>query len=690
MKLFKLSIKNIKKSFKDYAIYFFTLILGVSIFYLFNSIDSQTAMMNITESTREIIDLMINMLSGVSVFVSFVLGFLIIYASRFLMKRRHKEFGIYMTLGMGKGQISKILLFETILIGCVSLVVGSCIGILLSQLMSVFVANMFEVDMTEFTFVFSSSALIKTIIYFGIMYVLVMIFNTIQVGKCKLIDLLYANKKSEKVHMKNPWVCTIVFILGAGLLGYAYYLVTAGVNQIQNPSDIFPPIIMGVVSTFLIIWSLSGLILKIVMSMKGLYYKGLNSFTLRQISSKINTTVFSMGMICLMLFITICVLSSSLSLKNSLTKNLKELAPVDIELSKTVDMPDSYMEDYGYTKEEIDASHYTVMETLERIGFDSDKKLKDVVDIYTYANSELTVRTLLGSAYDQVYQTYPHLYYDSAEEFIKISDYNKVARSYGHETYELEDDEYMIVADFDSWISIHNMALKKDVAIEVGGKTLTPKYSECKDGFIRISSNHINAGIFVVPDNIDFTGFDKKNFVIGNYNAADKEGKQQIENELTSEENYQTLSNQHLNLSASSKISIYEASVGLGALVTFIGLYLGIIFLMSSAAILALKELSESTDNKERFLMLRKLGVDEKMINRALFRQIAIFFLFPLLLAIIHSYFGIQFANYLLAGMGIDGLLESIIMTAIFLICIYGGYFLITYFCSKSIISHKE
>lgn len=424
--------------------------------------------------------------------------------------------------------------------------------------------------------------------------------------------------------------------------------------------------------------------------MKGLYYKGLNSFTLRQISSKINTTVFSMGMICLMLFITICVLSSSLSLKNSLTKNLKELAPVDIELSKTVDMPDSYMEDYGYTKEEIDASHYTVMETLERIGFDSDKKLKDVVDIYTYANSELTVRTLLGSAYDQVYQIYPHLYYDSAEEFIKISDYNKIARSYGHETYELEDDEYMIVADFDSWISIHNLALKQGVAIEVGGKTLTPKYSECKDGFIRISSNHINAGIFVVPDNIDFTGFDKKNFVIGNYNAADKEGKQQIENELTSKETYQSLMDQHLNLSASSKISIYEASVGLGALVTFIGLYLGIIFLMSSAAILALKELSESTDNKERFLMLRKLGVDEKMINRALFRQIAIFFLFPLLLAIIHSYFGIQFANYLLAGMGIDGLLESIIMTAIFLICIYGGYFLITYFCSKSIISHKE
>ena len=95
MMLFKISLKNIRKSIKDYAIYFFTLALGVAIFYVFNSIDSQTVMLNVTKRTYEIIDLMTNLLSGVSVFVSFILGFLIIYASRFLMKRRNKEFGVY-------------------------------------------------------------------------------------------------------------------------------------------------------------------------------------------------------------------------------------------------------------------------------------------------------------------------------------------------------------------------------------------------------------------------------------------------------------------------------------------------------------------------------------------------------------------------------------------------------------------
>ena len=200
---FKISLKNIKKSFKDYAIYFFTLILGVAIFYVFNAIDSQTVLMNVTSSTREIIKLMTSMLSGVSVFVAFILGFLIIYASRFLMKRRHKEFGIYLTLGMSKRKISMILFFETMIIGLISLIVGLILGAGLSQLMSILVANMFEADMTNYEFIFSTDACIKTLIYFGIMYLIVMIFNTINVSRCKLIDLLDASKKSEKIKLKN-------------------------------------------------------------------------------------------------------------------------------------------------------------------------------------------------------------------------------------------------------------------------------------------------------------------------------------------------------------------------------------------------------------------------------------------------------------------------------------------------------
>ena len=156
--LFKLSIRNMKKSFKDYAIYFLTLVLGVAIFYMFNSLDSQQAMLEVSQSTRSMIQLMVQMVGMISVFIAIVLGFLIVYANNFLINRRKREFGIYMTLGMGRRQISTIILFETILVGILSLVVGIFIGVFASQFMSILVAKLFEADMTEFTFVFSKDA----------------------------------------------------------------------------------------------------------------------------------------------------------------------------------------------------------------------------------------------------------------------------------------------------------------------------------------------------------------------------------------------------------------------------------------------------------------------------------------------------------------------------------------------------
>ena len=689
MTTIKLSFRNIKKSFKDYAIYFFTLILGVAIFYVFNSIESQTVLLDVTQSTYEVIDMMTSMLSAVSVFVAFILGFLIIYASRFLMKRRNKEFGIYMLLGMSRRKISMILFFETILIGVISLVVGLGLGVLLSQLMSMLVANMFEADMTRYEFIFSSNACIKTLIYFSIMYVIVMLLNSINVGKCKLIDLIQTNKKSETVKMKNPMLCTIVFIISAIALGYAYYMVTGGINEtIKTPQDIFKPILIGAVSTFFIFWSLSGLILKIVMNMRNLYVKGLNTFTLRQVSSKINTTVFSMTIISLMLFVTICVLSSALSLKNSMTANLDELAPADIQL--TISVEDDDWLDQGYNEQQIENSKLGVRKNLEALNLDIDNYLKESVEYNIYRTEDLTFDDTLGDSMEEVERNYltSMIPYSVSEMIMTISDYNNVAKIYNNEEYTLNDDEYMIIADYDSMVQIRNIALKNNEEINVFGHTLKPKYNECKDGFVDMSSNHINSGIIVVPDSVVDNNFKAYNSIIGNYKTEALDEQRNIENTIKNLIK-NPLSEQYNLPTVNSRLDISEASIGLGALVTFLGLYLGIVFLIASVAILALKELTESTDNKERYMMLRKLGADEKMINKSLFRQIAIFFMFPLLVAIIHSIFGITFCSYIISTFGNEQLLPSIIMTAIFIVVIYGGYFLITYLCSKNIIKEK-
>ena len=690
MMLCKLSIKNIKKSMKDYAIYFFTLILGVAIFYVFNALGSQTVMLDVSSSAEELIELMMTMLSGVSVFVSFILGFLIIYASRFLIKRRNKEFGIYLTLGMSKRKISMILFFETLFIGIISLAVGLGIGIILSQLMSLVVANMFEANLTKFAFVFSKASCIKTIIYFGIMYLLVMIFNTYSVSKCKLIDLLNGAKKSEKIKLKNPILCIIIFIISCLVLGKAYHMVTVEFLTLQDVKDILKPIVMGAVSTFFIFWSLSGLILRIAMSIKKFYYKGLNSFTLRQFSSKINTTVFSTTIICLMLFITICLLSACLTMKNSMNANIRELAPADFEFTINMNMDKYYdsFRNYGYNDNQIKNSHYTALEMFDVFNYDITKDIKEYIEINTYATPDLTMNQTLGSKLVEVRTSFPFLKYDTKESIMKISDYNKVARFYGNEEYSLKDDEYMIVADFKSMVEIRNIALKNGEQINLFGHTLKPKYDSCRDGFLEMSSNHINTGIILVPDNVIDENYLIKNHLIGNYITTDKEEIIKIEDNINKLAK-NPKANDYLLPSGSTKLSIKEATTGLSAMVTFIGLYLGVIFLISSAAILGLKELSESSDNKQRFRMLRKIGTDEKMINKALFRQIAVFFMLPLILALIHSVFGIMFAMKILEVFGNEQLLPSIIMTAIFIVVIYGGYFLITYYCSKNIIKEK-
>jgi putative ABC transport system permease protein len=682
--LFKISLKNIRKSLKDYTVYFFTLILGVAIFYVFNAIDSQSVMLDVRENMMDIIKLMNDMLSGVSVFVSCILGFLIIYASRFLIKRRNKEFGIYLTLGMSKRKISAILFFETLLIGIVSLVAGLVIGTILSQFMSVIVANMFDADMTKFKFIFSMKACVKTLIYFAIMYVLVMIFNTFSISRCKLIDLLNAGKKTEKVTMKNPVVCTIVFVIGVGILSYAYWMVTRGVRTLNTFDKIGIPIALGCVATFLIFWSVSGFMIRIFTSIKSVYYKGVNSFVLRQFCSKINTTVFSTTVICIMLFITISVLSAALSMKDSLSKDLDSMCPVDVQLAKySYDaMSEAYATSQNMNekdREMLEDSKLSIIETLNNSGFDAQKYFKDVVE-YNIYNTGLTVKDTLGDINTDDYQFMA----DAIMPVMTIGDYNSVARLYGNSTYELNDDEYIIVADYKNMVMIRNQALKKGIILSVNGKEYKPRYNECKDGFVRIGVQNMNDGILVVPDNAVKPQQVRNMGLSADYRADTKEERYSIETQL--DNLMKNISFKKSFISWNSRIDLAESSVGLGALVTFIALYLGIIFLISSAAILALRELSDSADNKERYGMLRKLGVDERMIDMALFKQIGIFFAFPLILALIHSVFGIKFINIILATMGMSSMAASIGLTLAFVAVIYGGYFLITYLCSRSII----
>ena len=659
--LFRLSIKNMKKSIRDYAIYFITLILGVAIFYVFNSLDSQQAMKIMSSSAKEIIQLMVELLSGLSVFVSFILGFLIVYANNFLIKRRKKEFGIYMTLGMGKGQISRILLGETVLIGIVSLAVGLAVGIFGAQFMSLLVVNMFDGAMDGYQFVFSRTAFFKTILYFGIIFVIVAGFNVVTLSRCQLIRLLSAKNRNEQVKMKNPWLCFLVFLIAAGILGVQYYRVSNPENLYYT--EILPIILAGCIGTFLVFWSMSGFLLNIVQHTKKTYFKDLNAFVLRQFHSKINTTVFVMTVICLMLFMTISVLAGGLGLNYSFRQSLKELTPVDVNF---ISMDSSLI----HTK--------TAGQQLMDTGFDMDLLQEDYVEVSLYSTDSLTVYDTIS---ENVRNESELNISDHPEMIMKVSDYNKIAEFYGKQKADVREGTYAVVCDYDMIAELRNASLEKGQEISMKGEIYRPAYENCLDGFLQMYANHVNAGIILLPDNQVQEGWRCQNFLAANYNGDTDEEKEAIEEQVQiyGEKGFLV----------SSKIEIAGASGGLSAILTLVAIYLGIIFLISSAAILALKELSESTDNKERYEILRKIGADEKMIRRALFRQIALFFALPLLVALIHSVFGLTFCAKMLESMGKIESFSSILSTAVILVAVYGGYFLITYRGSCRIIQNR-
>ena len=722
--LFKLSFRNITRSIKDYAIYFFTLVLGVTLFYVFNSVGSQAAVLELNNSRKLIVDLLAKILSGMSVLVVFILGALIIYASRFLIKRRNKEFAIYLTLGMSKRKISRLLFFETLMIGVISLGVGLLLGIGVSQLISVLIAKLFETNMDKFTFVFSEKAFFDTILYFGLIYLIVIFFNTIIVGRLKIIELLQGSKKSEKAFLKNPLLRAIVFIVSASVLGYAYWWVNNDkVSLMDRVYNLLWPVIAGVVATFLIFWSLSGLIMEIVTRSKKFYFKGLNSFVFRQISSKVNTAVISMSLISLLLFLTISILSLCFSINESMKRELAYNTPVDAMAELT-----DYLAVYGsnssigylsdMSKDQEKAALATSQAYMKKSLYqnlidrspDLAKDIKDHLELNVYADSSFTYGQILPSG---VMTGIVEASISKATvPLVRVSDYNKLAKLYHRDEIHLKDDQYQFLADYKTMAEILDKALTANTQIKYHNFILNPVAKKHQEGFITSSGFKSNIGILIVPDNVITDQPIGTQALLMNYNLNSSRTAEQIDEDLrkafdlgdlsvevtTSEEEAQKAVSSDRKADRPSgvainfytKLLVKAASVGMQAIATFVGFYLGIIFLISSAAILALKQLSESSDNAEKYAALRRLGASNKMLNRALFVQIAIFFIAPLLVGIIHSIFGIMFASSIIESFGSDGLLASIPMTVSMIVLIYGGYFLLTYISSKRIISEKQ
>ncbi|BDS15892.1 ABC transporter permease [Clostridium perfringens] len=673
---FKLAFKNIKKSYKNYVIYFLTLIFGICIFYTFNSIESQSVMMELNEQKQSAFMMAEQLMGYFSVFIAFVLGFLIVYANNYLIKRRKKEFGIYMTLGMENGSLSKMIFLETLFIGAISLGIGLVLGIMLSQALSVLTAYMFQVDLTKFQFVFSPLGFKRTVLCFSIIYLVVLIFNFISVRKIKLIDLLTASKRNEKPTIKNLWVSVILFLVSVGILGTAYYKVIHDGIAFASFNALGLPILLGCIGTFIFFYSLTGFFLKVIQGNKKFYLRDLNMFVMKQISSKINTTFVSLSFICLMLFLAICTFSGGLGINRAINADLKDLTKFDV----------TFWSNSGENIEKL----------LKEKNIDISNIAKEDSNMVMY-DSEVKYSNFLSKEGMTAMKNYFPVANDNDILVIGENGYNNTLKLLGKEPVNLKENQYLAVGNIDEmkkWVNeslengnmdqmkkLVNKSSENGKKINISGKTLEPANKKYENINLYNFTMKGDILIFVVKDSL-LEGLkpvsSRFNMMLKD-NSNTKEELESIRDQLVESQVYSI-----------TKKEIYDNAAGLGATMAYLGIYLGLIFIITSAVVLAIQQLTESTDNVERYRLLKEIGVDQKMINKAIFTQVGVYFMLPLSLAIVHSIVGLKISSTIVGVFGNASIMPNIIITAIIFVIIYGGYFLATYLGAKKNINERS
>lgn len=675
MNSFKIALKNIKKSRSDYSVYFFTLIIGVAIFYMFNSIGTQGLMEDVSKSGNENVQMLISVMGGVSVGVAVILGMLIIYANGFLIKRRKKEFGIYMLLGMGKKKVSKILISETCVVGFVSLVIGMIAGIFGSQLLSIVVAKMFAVDVTGYTFDISGRAVVITILCFAAIFLVVLIFNTKMVGRYKLIDLMNAEKAREKQIIRNTKLSVVLFILSFAVLTAACIEVGFFGEDMSKNGFIACSLIL-IVATFVIFASFAGFFQKLMEKRRGFYKKGLNSYIVRQFSGNMNTSAVSMALISLLLFISLCLFSSGFSIRTYLNNRLGNATPVDVTMQISSADPEGFLKEKGVPLNEWAG---------------------DYLQIPVYEGDSITISDTVAPVMDKAKETFMYADWTAHENVIKLSDYNRIEKMYGRDELVLGDDQYAMVSDFDLLNTLINPSMEQGNVLTPGDYQLSPAYKEVCYEFILMSGMSADMGAVIVPDAVvdsESSGLEcSSTLVIADYNAETEEGKADIDarlktalGEISDRASKGELEEGETGVRLSTKTEIKEASVGTSVITVFLVLYIGIVFVVACAAIIALKVMSDSLDSVQKFRILSRIGAGENMRKKALFVQILMNYLIPLVMAAFTAFFGLRYIKGLISAIGTVNMTSGILFTFIIMVVVYGGYFLTTYEGCKKLV----
>lgn len=669
--LCKLAFRNVRKSIGDYTVYFVTLMFAVMFFYAFNSVDAQQAVMELSENKATAAQMMVESIGIFSTFVAITLAILILYANNFLIKRRNKELGIYLTLGMGKGRVAAIFMIETLIVGVIALAVGLLLGVLFSQVMSVITANMFEVPLKQYQFVFSPAAAKQSVIYFGVIFLCVMVFNAVRVSKQKVIALLHSDSENEKILGRKTGVSVILAVAGIVLIVIAYYLIIKGMLIMYLPFVM----LFGIPGTFLLFAGLAGFSYKIASHNKKRYFKGLNLFVTRQLTSKINSTHTSMALVCIMLFVTITTLGAGSGVSGAVNKETSREIKFDAEY---------YME--PATAEAAGGA----LQALQNYGIPVGEFYAQTAEYTTY-ESDVDIMSQFGNYFDiaEMHELADEQGLTMPALAVPVSQFNSLLSLIGEEQIQLSGNELGAV--------LYNQSMFENLQEFVqAGRAITSNRKEytIPAGQLRLANTRIHGAASLPPITLVYPDADVVNFkpeqvaVDANFIAGQE--KETIKQAIWDKhDELQEQNTEKPYTYFTTKLALQESSIGLRVTISFVGIYLGITFLVTAAVILALQQLSAANDNKKRYATLRKLGTEEKMINKSLLKQIAIYFLIPLAVAAVHAVFGIRGLMGMINMMWYENVYADVFAGLVIIAVIYGIYFAITYFSSKKIIKEN-
>lgn len=732
--LCKLAWGNVRRAGRDYLVYLLTLTLGATVFYAFNTISMQVDIAGIDE--KGLAQVMGSMLGDLTYFLAGVMAFLIVYANNFIMKRRKKEFGLYQVLGMGRGRVATIMALETVIVSVGAFVAGIVLGVGLSQLMTFFTASLFKTQIANFHFFFSVHAFSLTLACMLVMFVLTLLLNLRAVRRTKLIELMGAERRNESIKTRNPWIAIAIFAVGVVLVGVAYYRLlrdgfplTATDSKLQEAMNQFGiTTAMVTVGTFALFWGLSGMLIKLLQSLRGVYWRGLNMFIVRQLAAKVNTVCFSMGVIAMLLFLAITSVTCGMSIANVMNENLERYNPADMSQTYVYYTPDTldfYKGYKGYVNPS-EADRMVLADSTvdlysawhgdpwhgDRKGKSADNndetgKKVNIADVagehvqidsylsYPLGGSDpsVTPSEMCKAMGEKLPKAFGGSNADTMGLFVTpASQYNKLRQMMGEEPVHIGHDQYLLTCDMGGeLVDMYTKYMAGGHTLTLGGHELKPAADKSDEDTAAIANSSMgsNPGTVVVADELlsQLNLQPYSSSLLVNY----KQGMDTTEADESIK--YTVLDNLLVDGKESgswgtfiTRSEMYAQAAQMNGLISYLAIYIGFVLVVACAAILSIQQLSNVADGSRSYRVLAQIGCEDRQIRHSVMAQQAVFFLFPLAVGLAHSFVALKVIIELVSIFGNMSIGGTVGLTCAIFLAAYGGYFLVTYLMSTGMV----